>query len=95
LLILGTQYKIGQLVITEVTSTDDVTIGEIEKCISRGNHFLFIVKKRYANRQKMNYFLSGRPYELAVHDQRTLADYKPLVVKAYSEKDNSVRHRIN
>jgi hypothetical protein len=83
--IRGTCYRAGFLVITKVVNEDLLEVGEIIKIVMRKNTVRFLVIMSEAARNCLGFFdsLPSNTVALAAYD--SLGDYKPIIKRA----DNS------
>jgi hypothetical protein len=80
--IQGTCYRAGFVVVTKVFSDDVLEVGEILKIVVRRNSVQFLILKSEAARNKLGFFesLPSNTAALATYD--TLGDYKPIIKRA-------------
>jgi hypothetical protein len=90
--VLGTKYKIGHIVVTEIVCEDILEVGVIERIVIRGTAVLFLVSVYEC---AMNRF---RVFEALPKNKRTLipytdcADYKPLMKRSMGDFFHFVLH---
>jgi hypothetical protein len=77
--IRGTLYKAGFIVITKVFCEDVLEVGEILKIVVRKNTVMFLVLLSEAARNKLGFFESVPSDTVALVRNQTLGDYKPLI----------------
>ncbi len=82
--ILGTTYRPGFLVITKVVSSDLLEIGEILKIIFRNGRVLFLVMLSDAARNELGFFEALPRDTVALTSFEALSDYKPLIKRGDS-----------
>jgi hypothetical protein len=75
----GTQYKVGQLIVTEVVCQDILEVGVIESIVVRGNMVLFLVFLHACARDSLNIFHSVPKNKIRLVDYCDLPDFKPLI----------------
>ena len=83
-MIRGTTYRAGFVVITKVFSPDVLQVGEILKIVVRKNRVLFLVILSEAARNHLGFFES-LPLDtgtVALASYKNLGDYKPLIKRA-------------
>jgi hypothetical protein len=80
--IRGTSYRAGFLLITKVYSEDVLQIGEALKVVLRKNTVLFLVTLSEAARNKLGFFESLPCDTVALVSYEALADYKPIIKRA-------------
>jgi hypothetical protein len=80
--IRGTCYRVGFLVITKVFSEDVLQVGEVLKIVLRKNNVLFLVMLSEAARNKLGFFESLPSDTVALASYKTLGDYKPIIKRA-------------
>lgn len=81
-LIRGTCYRTGFLVITKVFSEDVLHVGEVLKIVLRKNKVMFLILVSEAARNKLGFFDSLPSDTVALASYDALADYKPLIKRA-------------
>lgn len=82
--ILGTTYRPGFIVITEVMSPDVLEVGEILKIILRNGRVLFLVMLSDATRNDLGFFEALPRDTVALTSFEALVDYKPLIKRGES-----------
>lgn len=82
--IRGTSYRAGFLVITKVFSDDVLQVGEILKVVVRKNRVHFLVTQSEAARNKLGFFESLPSDTVALSAYEALGDYKPIIKRADS-----------
>jgi hypothetical protein len=80
--IRGTQYKVGFIVITKVFSDDVLEVGDILKIVVRNNNVMFLVLLSEAARNKLGFFESVPSGTVTLARYQTLGDYKPIIKRA-------------
>ncbi len=80
--IRGTTYRVGFVVITKVYSPDVLQVGEIIKIVIRKSRVLFLVILSEAARNQLGFFESLPLDTVAVTSYKTLGDYKPIMKRA-------------
>ena len=82
--IRGTTYRAGFLVITKVFSEDVLQVGEILKIVLRKSSLLMLVKLSEAARNKLGFFdaLPTETVGLVTYD--SLGDFKPIIKRGDS-----------
>ena len=80
--IRGTQYKVGFVVITKVFSDDVLEVGDILKIVVRNNVVMFLVLLSEATRNKLGFFDSVPSGTVTLASYKTLGDYKPIIKRA-------------
>ncbi len=83
--ILGTTYRTGNLVVCKAFSPDLLQMGEIIKVVLRKNNVMFLVMLSEALRNPLGIFESLPSEEVTLVTYNSLWDYKPLIKRA----DNS------
>jgi hypothetical protein len=78
----GTCYRTGFIIITKVFSEDVLQVGEILKIVVRKNSVQFLVLQSEAARNKLGFFESLPSDRVALASYKTLEDYKPLIKRA-------------
>jgi hypothetical protein len=82
--ILGTTYRPGFLVITKAISHDVLEVGEILKIIFRNGQVLFLVMLSDATRKDLGFFEALPRDTVALTSFEALVDYKPLIKRGDS-----------
>jgi hypothetical protein len=85
IVIWGTTYRTGYVVITKVFSDDVLQVGEILKIIERKNSVQFLVLQSEAARNKLGFFESLPSNTVALAKYENLSDYKPIIKRADNE----------
>lgn len=86
LTVKNTEYKVGMLVVLEVSSQDKITVGWVKKIVVRGMQSYFIVLTRTCVRQKLRYFrCTDRRSMLEMRNHEELRCYKPLIPRGNEE----------
>ena len=80
--ILGSKYRTGFLVICKAFSEDVMQVGEILKVILRKNTLMFLVTLSEAVRNELGFFESLPSDTVSVIKYDSLADYKPIIKRA-------------
>lgn len=80
--IRGTTYRTGYLVITKVFSCDVLEVGVILKVIVRKNSVRFLVVLSEAVRHRLGFFESLPLNTVRLTHYKALADFKPLFKRA-------------
>ena len=77
----GQKYTTDELVVIEVVDISRIAVGIIKSILIRGSSVYFIVKKVFANRVKLNFFVSEINDEDKVifFSAQNLQDFKPLI----------------
>jgi hypothetical protein len=75
----NTDYKIGMLVVVNVTSQDGIIIGWIKKVILRNKDVFFCLRTSKCIRNELRYFESLGGGKLTCKSYADLKSYKPLV----------------
>ena len=83
--ILGTTYRTGFLVICKAFSEDVLQVGEIFKVVLRKNTVLFLVTLSEAARNELGFFESLPSDTVSVVRYNSLGEFKPIIKRA----DNS------
>jgi hypothetical protein len=78
-IIQGTKYRTGFLVICKAFSEDVLEVSEILKVILRNNTLLFLVTLSEAARNELGFFESLPSDTVSVVRYDSLADYKPII----------------
>ncbi len=78
-MIKGTNYSLGQVLILKVVSVDVLEVGTIEKVLFRNNTIFFLVKLSDAVRHRLGFFETLSLGTLQLIEFNNLADYKPLI----------------
>jgi hypothetical protein len=85
IVIRGTTYRRGYIVITKVFSDDVLQVGEILKIIERKNIVQFLVLHSEAARNNLGFFESLPLNTVALATYENLADYKPIIKRGDNE----------
>jgi hypothetical protein len=90
--ILGTTYRLGYIVITKVISGDVIEVGEILKIVLRRGrvHILHMISD--AARNKFGVFEALPRETAALVSFNNLADYKPIIKRGDSQVFPFVLH---
>jgi hypothetical protein len=88
----GTSYKVGQLVVTEVTCQDIIEVGLIEKVVVRGSQVKFLVTLHDCARDSFNIFQSVPQNKGKLVSCSSLADFKPLIMRGKGKSFCFVLH---
>jgi len=83
-LIRGTTYRPGFIVITKAVSADVLEVGEIQKIILRKKQVLFLVMLGDAARNNLGFFEALPKDRVALAGYESLGDYKPIVKRGDS-----------
>jgi hypothetical protein len=75
----GTDYNVGHVVITKVHSSDVLQVGTILKVVMRQTSVLFLVELSEAARNKLGFFETLPSDTVELVDYNNLADYKPVI----------------
>ena len=77
----GQKYTTDELVVIEVVDMSRIAVGIIKSILIRGSSVYFIVKKVFANRVKLNFFVSesNDEDEVIFFSAQNLPDFKPLI----------------
>jgi hypothetical protein len=78
-IIKGTDYKVGHVVVTKIYSSDVLQVGTILKVVMRQTSLLFLVQLSEAARTKLGFFESLPSDTVELVDYKELADYKPVI----------------
>lgn len=76
--IRGTCYRTGYVVITKVFSEDVLQVGEILKIVVRRNSVMFLVLLSEAARNNLGFFESVPIGTVALANYEKLGDFKPI-----------------
>jgi hypothetical protein len=82
--IKGTTYRPGYVVITQVYSADVLQVGEILKIVIRKNGVCFLVTLSEAARRPLGFFESLPLETVSIVSYLELGDYKPLMKRTDS-----------
>lgn len=82
--IRGTTYRAGFLVINKVFTQDVLQIGEIVTIVLRKSEVLMLVMLSEAARNKLGFFEALPSETAALVSYNSLADYKPIIKRANS-----------
>ncbi len=82
--ILGTTYRPGFLLITEVISSDLLVVGEILKIVFRDGQVLFLLILSDAARNSLGFFEALPRQQVSLTSFESLADYKPIMKRGDS-----------
>jgi len=90
--IKGTNYQVGNIVVTKVVSCNVLEVGTIIRVVLRKDVVLFLVLESHAARVPIGFFeaLPTNTAGLVRYDQ--LADYKPLIKRGANECYSFVLH---
>ena len=77
-MVSGTVYRIGQIVVTAVSCSDLITVGEVIQLILRRKSLLFVVSVHDAIRTPFGFWQACPSNKVDIIDQRSLGDFKPL-----------------
>jgi hypothetical protein len=80
--IRGTTYRVGFLVIAKVISDDVLLVGEILKIVLRKSQLLMMVMLSDAVRNILGFFEALPSGSVALIPYDSLADYKPIIKRA-------------
>ena len=80
--IRGSTYRVGFIVITQVFSADVLQVGEILKIVVRNNCVFFLVILSEAARNQLGFFESLPSDTVALASYKSLGDFKPLIKRA-------------
>jgi len=80
--IRGTTYRVGFLVITKVITDEVIQVGEILKIVLRKNQLLMLVMISDAARNNLGFFEALPSGTVALLPYDSLADYKPIMKRA-------------
>jgi len=91
-LVCGTKYCAGLILVTKILSQDLLVVGVIQQIVVRAQQVHFLLTLHDAARNRFRYFESvpKNKVSLVCHDK--LADYKPLVMRRSSEHFAFVLH---
>jgi len=90
--VFGTNYKAGQLIVTEVICPDILVVGEIKKVVVRRNKAMFLVSLHECARDALNVFQSCPKNKLKLVSYSRLPDFKPLMKRGQGESFSFVLH---
>ncbi len=79
IILKGTKYHRGHIVVTKVYSQDLLEVGEIHRIVVRHNDIHLIVSLYNAARNRFRFFESLPLNKVRLVSYTKLADYKPLV----------------
>ena len=82
--IRGSSYRTGFLVITEVYSEDVLQVGEIVKILLRNSRLLMLVILCEAARNKLGFFEALPTGTVSLVSFDSLGDYKPIIKRGDS-----------
>jgi hypothetical protein len=82
--ILGTTYRPGFLLITKVISSDVLEVGEILKIVFRNGEVLFLLILSDAARNNLGFFEALPREQVTLTTFEALADYKPIIKRGDS-----------
>jgi hypothetical protein len=82
--IRGTTYRAGFLLVTKVFSEDVLQMGEIVKVVLRKTDVLLLVMLSEAARTDLGFFEALPSESLALVSYDSLADYKPIIKRGDS-----------
>jgi len=82
--ILGTTYRPGFLVITKVVSPDVLEVGEILKVVLRNGRVLLLVMLSDAARNNLGFFEALPRDTVALTSYEALVDFKPIIKRGDS-----------
>ena len=91
-IIKGTTYVVGYIVVLEIVTKDVLVVGEIEKVLTRKSHIHFVVSLHDAVRHKFHFFETSPCQRMAVVRYDRLADYKPLFKRAHGTSFPFILH---
>jgi len=77
--VFGTTYTTNQLVVTHISNSDMITVGEIQHAVIRNTQMLFLVTLHDAIRTKYGFFQACPTSKVECIDYKNLSDYKPLI----------------
>ncbi len=77
--IKGTNYRAGYVVVTKVFTSDIMQVGTILQIVLRKNSVSFLVKLSDAARNKFGFFETLPTNTLDLVQYEKLADFKPLI----------------
>jgi hypothetical protein len=80
--IRGTCYRAGFLLITKVFSEDVLQVGEVLKIVLRKDNVMFLVMQSEAARNSLGFFEALPSETVALASYEALADYKPIIKRA-------------
>jgi hypothetical protein len=80
--IRGTSYRSGVIVVTKVFSEDVLQVGEVIKIVLRKSTVMFLVMLSEAARNELGFFESLPSNTVALAAYETLGDYKPIIKRA-------------
>jgi len=83
-LIRGTTYRPGFIVITKAISPDVLEVGEILKIVLRKQAVLFLVMLSDAARNSLGFFEALPKDKVALAFYESLADFKPIIKRGDS-----------
>ena len=82
--IRGTTYRAGFLLVTKVFSEDVLQVGEIVKIVLRKTDVLLLVMLSEAARNDLGFFEALPSETVAMVSYDSLADYKPIIKRGDS-----------
>ena len=77
--VYGTKYCIGQIVVTKVFSQEKIEVGDILQVVVRSGKVHFLVTLHDAARNYFRYFETVPQRRVGLVSLEKLSDYKPLV----------------
>ncbi len=77
-IIRGTKYKIGNVLITKVFSCDVLQVGTVIKVVMRKSSVFFLVLLSDAARNKLGFFETLPTDSVTLIEYQQLADFKPI-----------------
>jgi len=80
--IRGTTYRVGFVVITKVITDDVLQVGEILKIVLRKSQLLMMVMLSDAVRNNLGFFEALPSGTVGLLPYDSLADYKPIIKRA-------------
>ena len=83
----GQLYKVGQLVVLEQLSLDEMRVGLVISMLVKERSVHFVTKQYTAERQALQYYEASSEHPpLTINDVTKIADYKPLINQGTSSK---------
>jgi hypothetical protein len=81
-IIRGTTYRTGYVIVTKVYSSEVLEVGTILKVLFRKNAVMFLVTLSEAVRHRLGFFESLPLNKMSVAHYEKLGDYKPLIKRS-------------
>jgi len=77
--IKGTDYRVGQVLVTKIVSADILEVGTVVQIVMRQSSVMFLLTHSEAVRAKLGYFETLPSNTVILVKYEDLADYKPLI----------------